>query len=86
MVNYESGDLAESSRLWESVLSVEPNYPPALFYQGLLLAEAGLKAEATRHLQMAVGRIQLENLYHEKAQSLLKDLASAPARQPDSIQ
>jgi tetratricopeptide (TPR) repeat protein len=83
MSMFDGGKYDEALAVWEGVLSRQPDYPPAQFYRGLLLARKGELAAARTQLDALVRHIPADNLYFSRARELLQELGKFRVDQSD---
>jgi tetratricopeptide (TPR) repeat protein len=74
MSMFDGGKHDEALAVWENLLSRQPNYPPAQFYRGLLLARKGKLDAARAQLDELLRHIPADNLYFSRARELLQEL------------
>lgn len=74
MSMFDGGKHDEALAVWENLLSRQPNYPPAQFYRGLLLARKGKLDAARTQLDELLRQIPADNLYFSHARELIQEL------------
>ena len=77
MVHFENKEVDRALTLWNEVLSVMPQHPPALFYKGLAMAQKGQLDSARQTLEMLLRAVAADNLYFERAKELLAKIGQA---------
>jgi tetratricopeptide (TPR) repeat protein len=83
MSMFDGGKHDEALAVWENLLSRQPNYPPAQFYRGLLLARKGKLDAARAQLDELLRHIPADNLYFSRARELLQELGKFRVDQSD---
>jgi tetratricopeptide (TPR) repeat protein len=82
MTRFEGGKASQALEVWDVVLKEQPNYPPALFYKGLVLTQLGKINEAKHVLDGLLKSASADNLYFTRAKELLQ--AIEIGRVPDA--
>ena len=74
MTHFEQGDFSKALHYWEQVLTHQPHFPPALYYKSLAQIEQNQLAEGQSQLERLLQVVQPDNLYFERAKSVLAQL------------
>ncbi|ABC30805.1 tetratricopeptide repeat protein [Hahella chejuensis] len=74
MVQFEQGIKDRALQVWAEVLEDEPTHPPSLFYASLANVELGNENEARRLIDILLKSAPVDNLYFNRAKTLLQDL------------
>lgn len=74
MSHYSNGEVADAQGHWDAILRSHPTYPPALYYNGLSLAQQGKPMEAKRSLDILLQSAAQDNLYVGKGKELLQSI------------
>lgn len=74
MTQLDQREIGAALGTWGQVLSLRPNYPPALFYSAVAQAEAAQPAQANRLLDALFETTTEDNLYHQRGRELLQAL------------
>jgi len=72
MVHFDSGDHDKALSIWNELLDKQPTHPPALFYKGLVQAQANDLANARSTLSILLQSAPADNLYFGQAKELLQ--------------
>ena len=85
MTHLDAGQPQEALAIWEELLHDHPVHPPALFYKGLVLAQAGKVPEAKQSLDILMKSAPADNLYFGRAKELLQaiDAGGRPSMPPE---
>ena len=85
MTHLDAGQQQEALAIWEQLLHDHPVHPPALFYKGLVLAQAGKVPEAKQSLDILMKSAPADNLYFGRAKELLQaiDAGGRPSMPPE---
>ena len=86
MAHFDSGEANDALATWDSVLAKDPVYPPALFYRGLAMAQAGQLADAKQSLDTLIQSAATDNLYFGRAKELLQAINNGQAQNNGSQQ
>lgn len=81
MVEFDDDRLDEAERIWGEVLAVEPGYPPAEYFNALIVLRRGGTEAARQLLRGLVDKLPTDNLYAERARKLLQTLDRVPSAQ-----
>ena len=82
MTRFDAGQPAQALEVWETVLRTQPDYPPALFYKGLVLSQAGKAGEAKPLLEGLLKSVPADNFYFGRAKELIQAIETGRVAQP----
>jgi Tfp pilus assembly protein PilF len=82
MVHFDAGRPSEALKIWDDQLKKNPNFPPALFYRALLLAQTGKPDAARQSLETLIKTAPADNLYFGRAKELLQNIDARQTQKP----
>lgn len=74
MTHFNNGEIQAAQAMWEAILKQYPTHPPALFYNGLSLAQQGNTLEAKRNLEILLQSAAADNLYCGRGKELMQSI------------
>lgn len=74
MVHLDNGDIDSAITIWDNLLEIAPQFPPAQFYKGLALAQQGNTLAASELLEDLMDALDIDNLYYNRSKELLQDI------------
>ena len=81
MTRFDAGRPDEAIKIWDEVLKDRPDYPPAVFYKALALAQSERAADAKLLLERLLKSVSVDNLYFGRSKELLQAIESGASVQ-----
>lgn len=79
MTHFDTGEHDVALSVWRDLLDMQPDFPPALYYTALSLANGGDEEEASLALKRLFQNTDQENLYYTRGQKLQQSMDDSAA-------
>lgn len=74
MAHFDAGQVPDAKRIWDDLLKVHPNFPPAMFFRALACVRENEVNDARHRLETILKTIPADNLYFGRAKELLQTI------------